>query len=139
MRVWCFSERVSHGGCEGAVALEFCVPLCASLLPARPELVEQPQAGVVGLRALRKLPAALRIENHRAPASLAAQVVRVVRRVGIIQETERVRQEWPGGAGRCTRAAWRGDAAAGRAALQRGARWLSSRVRERRKNGTGGG
>jgi len=68
----------------------------AGVSTARPELVEQPQSAVVGVRVLRELPAPVSIENHHAPARLAEHVVRVVRGVGIIQETQRVRQERPG-------------------------------------------
>jgi len=74
-------------------------------------------------------------------------VVRVVRRVGIIQETERVRQKRPDE--RVAACAvrlddvsgqhGRGDAVARRVGMQRGLPRLSSRARERRKNGTGGG
>ena len=68
----------------------------AGVSTARSKLVQQPQAGVVALRVLGELPAASCIEDHHAPACLAEHVVRVVRGVGIIQETQRVRQERPG-------------------------------------------
>ncbi len=69
---------------------------CPASLLCQPKLVQQPQAGVVGLRVLGELPAPVSIEDQHTSARLAAQVVRVVRRVGIIQETQRVRQERPG-------------------------------------------